>query len=217
VGNNARVETAWVIVVAAGGGTRFGARKQFARLAGATVVDRSLATAGRVAAGVVVVVPDDAEWAPPAGVHSVPGGDTRSASVRAGLARVPADVPIVVVHDAARPCASPLLYRSVIEAVRAGADAAVPAIAVTDTVKRVAGGSVVETIDREGLVTVQTPQAFRANALRRAHAAGGDGTDDAALVEAAGGSVVVVPGEARNLKITVAADLELAAALLERT
>jgi len=216
VGHNARVST-WAIVVAAGGGTRFGAPKQFARLGGATVVDRSIATAGRIVDQVVVVVPAASDWSPPDGVLTAQGGATRSESVRAGLAQVPDDVSIIVVHDAARPFASVLLYRAVIDAVRAGADAAVPGLPVTDTLKRVAGERVVDTIERAGVVAVQTPQAFRAPALRRAHDPSAESTDDAALIEAAGGTVVVVPGEAGNLKITVPADLETAASLLEFT
>jgi 2-C-methyl-D-erythritol 4-phosphate cytidylyltransferase len=95
----------------------------------------------------------------------------------------------------------------VIDAVRGGADAAFPGVAVVDTIKRVDGDVVVETLDRSTLVAVQTPQAFRAPALRAAHAGGGDATDDAALVERAGGKVVVVPGHAANRKLTDRSDL----------
>jgi 2-C-methyl-D-erythritol 4-phosphate cytidylyltransferase len=102
----------------------------------------------------------------------------------------------------------------VVAAVRAGADGALPGVAVVDTVKRVAGGVVVETLDRDALVAVQTPQAFRASALRAAHASGAEATDDGALVESAGGRVVVVPGEPDNLKLTTPADLDRLAALL---
>jgi 2-C-methyl-D-erythritol 4-phosphate cytidylyltransferase len=124
---------------------------------------------------------------------------------------VPDDADVVVVHDAARPNASAALWRAVVDAVLAGADAAVPALPVTDTLKRVDGAVVVGTVARDGLVGVQTPQAFGAGVLRAAHATGGSATDDAALVEAAGGRVVVVPGERANLKITEPADLALAA------
>jgi len=103
----------------------------------------------------------------------------------------------------------------VIGAVRDGADGAVPGLAVADTLKRVDDVRVTATVDRVGLVTVQTPQAFDAEVLRAAHASGADATDDAALVEAMGGSVVVVPGDPRNLKVTGPADLMVAAALLE--
>ena len=102
-----------------------------------------------------------------------------------------------------------------IAAVRAGADAAIPALPVVDTVKRVEDGHVVATVPRADLVLVQTPQAFRTDALRAAHREGGIETDDAALVEAGGGTVAVVPGETRNLKVTVTSDLELAQALLD--
>jgi 2-C-methyl-D-erythritol 4-phosphate cytidylyltransferase len=205
----------WAIVVAAGSGARFGAAKQFARLGGVTVLDRAVGSAAECTNGVVVVLAPDAQWSAPAGVDVVAGGATRSDSVRAGLERVPDDAGIVLVHDAARPLASRALFAAVIEAVRAGADAAIPALPVVDTVKRVNGAEVLETVPRDDLVVVQTPQAFRADALRKAHAAADISTDDAALVEAAGGTVVIVPGEPRNLKLTVTADLELAQALLD--
>jgi 2-C-methyl-D-erythritol 4-phosphate cytidylyltransferase len=135
--------------------------------------------------------------------------------VRAGLALVPPDTEIVVVHDAARPLASARLFERVVRAVAGGADGAVPGIAVSDTLKRVDGDRVVETVSRDDLVGVQTPQAFRAAALRAAHSVGAVDTDDAALVEANGGKVVIVEGERRNLKLTLAADLALAEALLD--
>jgi 2-C-methyl-D-erythritol 4-phosphate cytidylyltransferase len=145
----------------------------------------------------------------------VPGGATRSDSVRNGLAAVPDDASIICVHDAARPFAGTGLYDRVIDAVIAGADCAVPGVTVTDTIKIVdADGVVVTTPDRAALRAVQTPQAFRASVLRAAHAGGGEGTDDAALVEAAGGRVVVVPGSDDNRKITYPADLDWARALV---
>jgi 2-C-methyl-D-erythritol 4-phosphate cytidylyltransferase len=203
------------IVVAAGSGERFGGPKQLARLGGVTVLERAVATAREACDSVVVVLPAALAWQPPAGVQTTAGGPTRSDSVRAGLACVPADAEIVVVHDAARPLASRGLFAAVVDAVRAGADGAVPALAVTDTVKRVADGRVVETVPRDDLVVVQTPQAFRAAALRAAHASAAVDSDDAALVEASGGRVVLVEGEARNIKLTVAADLELMQAVVE--
>ena len=151
----------------------------------------------------------------PPGEGGVSGGATRSESVRNGLAEVPDDADVVVVHDAARPLATPALFSAVIEAVKSGADAAVPVVPVTDTVKRVEGDRVVETLDRAELVSVQTPQAFRADILRKAHASGGEATDDASLVEAIGGTVVVVPGERNNIKITTPDDLRIAEALLQ--
>ncbi len=216
--------TVWSIVVAAGAGNRFGGAKQFAVLAGRAVVDWSLAAARAASDGVVLVLPADGK---PAGTDlgaaarrgadvAVAGGATRAASVRAGLHVVPPNAHVVVVHDAARPLASPVLFRAVVDAVSDGADGAVPVVPVTDTLKRVAGGVVEGTVDRAGLVAVQTPQAFRADALRRAHDLPSEATDDAALVEAAGGTVRVVPGDPRNLKITTAADLAIAEALVGR-
>jgi 2-C-methyl-D-erythritol 4-phosphate cytidylyltransferase len=197
--------TTWAIVVAAGRGDRFGGPKQFVVVAGRRVLDWSIDAAQAACDGVVVVVPPGHEG-------GVAGGATRSESVRNGLAAVPDDAEIIVVHDAARPAAGPALFGAVIAAVRAGADAAIPGVPVTDTIKRVEDDVVVETLDRSALVAVQTPQAFRAAALRAAHAGGGDATDDAALVERAGGRVVVVPGDAANRKLTEPDDL----AALER-
>ena len=198
------VSTVWTVVVGAGGGVRFGARKQYERLGDRRVLDLAVDVASAASAGVVVVVPpEDAVRE-----GAVAGGTTRSESVRAGLAAVPADATIICVHDAARPLASPALFQAVIEAVRAGADGAVPAVPVADTIKFVdAGGAVTDTPDRSRLVAVQTPQAFRAEVLRRAHTDAVDGTDDAALVERLGGAVVTVPGESWNRKITDPEDL----------
>ena len=194
-------------MVAGGRGARFGDRKQYLNLGSERVIDRSLRAAASVSDGVVLVVPEDKAHEAESGAdHVVAGGSTRSASVRAGLAAVPEDATVIVVHDAARPLAGPELWRRVLDAVAAGADAAVPAVAVTDTLRALRGG----TVDREGLVAVQTPQAFRAEALRAAHAGGGDATDDASLVEAAGGRVVVVDGDPSNIKITTPTDLAVA-------
>jgi len=124
---------------------------------------------------------------------------------------VPEDCDIVVVHDGALPLASSELFEAVIEEVLAGADAAIPGLAVTDTIKQIDDeGCVIGTLDRDDLVAVQTPQAFRAKVLRRAHQDEPDATDDAALVESVGGIVVVVPGEQTNLKITTRHDLSVA-------
>jgi 2-C-methyl-D-erythritol 4-phosphate cytidylyltransferase len=197
----------WTIVVAAGSGRRFGGPKQDEPLGDRTVLEWAVAAARAASDGVVVVVAADRVGGP----DHVVGGATRAESVRCGLAAVPAAVEVIVVHDGARPFASPDLFRAVVAAVRAGADGAVPALAVTDTVKQVdPAGRVIATLDRDELVTVQTPQAFRAAALRRAHADEPDGTDDASLVERAGGRVVVVAGEPMNRKITVADDLDWA-------
>lgn len=199
----------WSIVVAGGSGARFGDRKQYLPLAGRRVLDWAL-EAARVGDGVVLVVPADcaSEDEPLADVVVV-GGETRSASVRAGLAAVPADACVIVVHDAARAVPSPGLWERVLAAVAVGADAVVPVVPVTDTLREV-GGS---TVDRSRLVAVQTPQAFAAAALRAAHADSPDGTDDASLVEAQGGRVVVVDGDPRNIKITTPVDLVVAEAL----
>jgi 2-C-methyl-D-erythritol 4-phosphate cytidylyltransferase len=199
----------WTIVLAAGRGERFGGLKQYAALGGRRVVDRAVAVAREASDGVVLVLPAGDAGEP----GTVVGGATRSASVRAGLAAVPQDATVICVHDAARPFATAALYAAVIAAVEAGADGAVPGLAVSDTIKRIDdAGTVVETPDRSHLVAVQTPQAFRAGALRAAHTGGGEATDDAALVEATGGRVVVVPGEADNRKLTDPADLEWAQA-----
>jgi 2-C-methyl-D-erythritol 4-phosphate cytidylyltransferase len=199
--------TVWSIVVAGGSGARFGERKQYQALGGARVLDWSLRAAAAHSAGVVLVVPADLVGAPePLASCVVAGGATRSASVRAGLAAVPTDATVVVVHDAARPAAATPVWERVLAAVDAGADAAVPAVAVTDTLREVGGA----TVDRSRFVAVQTPQAFRAAALRDAHAGEPEGTDDASLVEAGGGRVVVVEGDPANIKITTPIDLALA-------
>lgn len=196
-----------VVVVAAGAGARFGGPKQLEALGDERVVDRSVRVAAADGRSVVVVVPagrDElaAEFVS-RGHDAVTGAATRSGSVRAGLAAVSAGVEIVVVHDAARPLATEALFGAVVDAVVAGADGAIPVIPVTDTIRHVDGHAV----DRATLRAVQTPQAFRADMLRAAHAAGGEATDDAALVESVGGVVVLVDGETRNIKITTPDDL----------
>ena len=212
------MSTVWAIVVAGGSGQRFGQMKQFA-LAGGTSGRRlgggrlplllhrrgpgrsSRVSGVEVAHGADVVVE---------------GGATRAESVRLGLTAVPGAAEVIVVHDAARPLASDALFRAVIEAVLTdGAGGAIPGIPVSDTIKVVDGAdNVTRTLDRASLVAVQTPQAFGANFLRRAHAQEGEATDDAALVEALGATVRVVPGDPRNLKITTPADLGTAESLL---
>jgi 2-C-methyl-D-erythritol 4-phosphate cytidylyltransferase len=197
----------WAIVVAGGGGERFGQRKQYSPLGGARVLDWALRAAAAHTDAVVLVVPAEVADRPePLSAVVVGGGLTRSASVRAGLAAVPADADTIVVHDAARPVPVPDVWARVLAALVAGADAAVPVVPVADTLREVGGA----TVDRARFVAVQTPQAFRAGALRAAHAGGTDRTDDAALVEAAGGRVVVVEGDPTNIKITTPVDLRLA-------
>jgi 2-C-methyl-D-erythritol 4-phosphate cytidylyltransferase len=207
-------------VVAGGSGARFGRAKQYEAIGAKRMIDHSVAVAAAMSTGVVVVVPaDDVEReAGHFGLAVVAGGVTRSESVRAGLAAVPAEATVICVHDAARPCATRSLYEIVVAAITDGADGAIPGVAVTDTIKVVdATGVVVGTPNRATLVAVQTPQAFRAAALRSAHASGAEGTDDAALVEAAGGLVVVVPGEIDNRKVTHTDDLEWARSRLAVT
>ena len=197
----------WAIVVAGGSGERFGQRKQYLALAGERVLDWALRSAREAADGVVLVVPPElADDPEPGATLVVAGGATRSGSVRAGLAAVPADVDVVLVHDAARPVPVPGVWERVCAAVAAGADAAVPAVPVADTLRAVDGG----TVDRSRLVAVQTPQGFRAEILRAAHSGDPEGTDDASLVEVAGGRVVVVDGDPANIKITTPIDLSLA-------
>jgi 2-C-methyl-D-erythritol 4-phosphate cytidylyltransferase len=202
----------WCVVVSAGSGTRFGGPKHLADLGGRTVLQRSVDVARRSADGVVVVLAPGSTVEVEGADRVVDGGDSRSASVAHGLAAVPAEAEVVLVHDAARPLASAALFERVVAAVRAGADAAVPAVAVVDTIRDVVGG----TVDRDRLRAVQTPQGFAAAALRAVHERGGEATDDATLVEAAGGTVVLVEGERTNLKITEPADLVVAAALFDR-
>ena len=197
----------WTVVVGAGRGSRFGGLKQYEEIGGSRIIDRSVSMARSAGSQVIVVVPgDDAERE-----GGVAGGESRAASVRAGLAAVPHDAEIICVHDAARPFATVELFERVIAAVRAGADGAVPGVPVSDTIKvvRTVDGEleVSSTPDRSTLIAVQTPQAFRADVLRAAHAGGAEGTDDASLVEIAGGRVVIVEGEATNRKITTAEDL----------
>lgn len=203
-------------MVAAGSASRFGRPKQYAELAGQRVLDLAVTGARAACHGVVVVVPvADVESMEVAGVDAVvAGGSTRAASVRAGLAAIPMSADAIAVHDAARPLASASVWAAVLAAVAAGADGAIPALPVTDTLKRVVNGVVVETLDRSQLVAVQTPQAFKAAVLRAAHDAGSEATDDAALVEGVGGRVILVPGEWSNLKLTTPGDIDVAATIL---
>jgi 2-C-methyl-D-erythritol 4-phosphate cytidylyltransferase len=188
------------------------------------VIDRSIAVARSVSAGVVVVIPEtdlhavkpEPEAAQPLIV--VAGGATRAHSVRAGLAAVPLEVEVICVHDGARPFADIEIYHRVVNALsEVGVAAAVPGVAVTDTIKQVrrdsTGLKVEGTLDRASLVAVQTPQAFRADVLRDAHRQlHGDAsmTDDAMMVEHLGHVVAVVDGEPNNRKITHREDLQWA-------
>ncbi len=206
------------LLVAAGSGERLGADrpKAFVVLAGRPMLEWSLeALAAAGIADVVVAAPAGMRVG---GATVVQGGATRSASVRAALAAAPADADAIVVHDAARPLVEPELFRRALEALD-GADAAVAAAPVTDTVKEAGPDHVVRrTLDRSRLWAIQTPQAFRRAALAQAldvdDATLASATDDAMLVERAGGRVVVVPASPRNLKVTTPLDLAVAGRLL---
>lgn len=218
---------AWAVLVAAGSGERFGGKrpKAFANLAGRPLVAESIERLDLSAWIEAIVVVAPADWEEPTillaeelGAGSlravVTGGATRTDSVRAGLAEVPADTAVVVVHDAARPLLPDEVVERVVTALDEGWDAAVPALPLADTVKRGEGQAVAETVDRTGLHAVQTPQAFLAEALRRALAGAGDATDCAGLVEASGGRVRLVDGDRRLLKVTTPADLAFVETLL---
>jgi 2-C-methyl-D-erythritol 4-phosphate cytidylyltransferase len=215
----------WVVLVAAGRGERLGGDrpKAFARLGGLPLLAEPLRRLDDCESidGIVLVAPPGWEeqtilLSEEIGASKVsacvPGGETRSASVRAGLLEVPQEAAVILVHDAARPIVPPELVARLLQALREGFDGAVPAVPVTDTVKRAHDGVVVETLPREELVAVQTPQAFVASALR--DAAEGEGSDCASLVEAAGGRIKVVEGDGRLAKVTTAADLERVAGWL---
>jgi 2-C-methyl-D-erythritol 4-phosphate cytidylyltransferase/2-C-methyl-D-erythritol 2,4-cyclodiphosphate synthase len=216
-----------VIVLAAGSGERLamGAPKAFVQLGGRTVLARAVSSASSCpgVSLVVVTAPESAldlahAIVEPLGSHAVvAGGPSRHASVRNALGVVPAEASVIVCHDAARALASPSLFSAVLEALD-GWDGAVPVVPVTDSVKRVRGDEIVATESREGLALAQTPQAFRAPALRDAHAraaeAGVEFTDDAAALEWAGYRVRAIPGEVDNFKITTTEDLARAERLV---
>ncbi|HZQ89158.1 MAG TPA: 2-C-methyl-D-erythritol 4-phosphate cytidylyltransferase [Gaiellaceae bacterium] len=218
----------WAILVAAGRGERLGSDqpKAFAKLGELPLLAeplRRLDESDWVDAVVVVAPPG---WEEPAILLAeelgcskvracVPGADTRTGSVRNGLAEVADDADAVLVHDAARPLLSDEVIERVLAPLAEGWDGVVPGIPVADTLKRVgADGRVEETVAREGVWAVQTPQAFPLETLRRAVAGGGDATDCAGLVEAVGGRVKVVLGDRLLLKVTTADDLARVAALL---
>jgi 2-C-methyl-D-erythritol 4-phosphate cytidylyltransferase len=203
----------WTIVLAGGGGTRFGGLKQFAELGGRTLLERVVDTAVDHSDGVVVVLPEGHGWSG-AGVRAT-GGATRAESVKCGLAAVPDDALVIIVCDAAHPLASPALYATVTRAVLAGADAAVPGLPLTDAVKAVLPGDLAgDTTPAGGHVSAQMPMGFRAAALRQAHERAAAAVEDSAMVGADGGRVVIVPGEVTNVHVTTPAELEVARALL---
>lgn len=215
------------IVPAAGRGERLGPGVPKAlRLVGGVPMlvhaVRALARARLVDAVVVAAPPgDEAEvrglldtYQVPAEVSVTTGGETRQDSVRLALESLAPDVDVVLVHDAARPLAPSQLVDDVVTAVSRGAEAVIPAMPVADTIKRVDGGRVVETLRRDGLYAVQTPQGFTRELLTKAHEAavidGFAGTDDASLVERLGGSVTVITGHPDAAKVTRPADLATA-------
>ena len=207
------------IVAAAGSGERLGASrpKAFVTVAGRPMIEWSLdALRAAGLADVVVALPPGARA--PDGCTGVPGGATRSESVRRALAAAAADADAVVVHDAARPLVAPSLFTAALAALE-GAECAIAAAPVTDTVKEAGPDGVVErTLDRGRLWAVQTPQAFRRAALERALAVEEEvlraATDDAWLVERLGGTVRVVPSTPANFKVTTPHDLRVAELLL---
>lgn len=218
------------MVVAAGQGERLGFEqpKAFAPLGGRPLLAESVARldACDLIDAIVVVAPTD--WDEPAILLAeelgagkvascVTGGPTRSASVRNGVAEVPSDASVIVVHDAARPLVSPQAVERVLTPLAEGWDGAVPGLPVSDTLKRASDGAVLETVDRSGLYAVQTPQAFRAEPFRRALAGKlEDASDCAAFVEAAGGRVRIVEGDPRLVKVTTRDDLARVEDLLSR-
>jgi 2-C-methyl-D-erythritol 4-phosphate cytidylyltransferase len=217
------------VLVAAGRGERLGddRPKAFARLGELPLLAEPLRRLdeNEHVDGIVLVAPRD--WEEPSILLAeqigaskvsacVPGGETRADSVRAGLAEVPDDAAVVLVHDAARPVLPADVIERLLAALAEGYDGAVPGLPVPDTVKRATGDVVVETLQRDELVAVQTPQAFVASVLRAAFArSGADATDCASLVEAAGGRVKVVRGDERLQKVTTRADLERVAGWLD--
>jgi 2-C-methyl-D-erythritol 4-phosphate cytidylyltransferase len=212
----------WAVLAAAGRGERLGADrpKAFAPLRGRPLLAESLERleASDWVESIVVVAPPD--WEEPVillaeelgcgkVVAAVAGGETRAESVRIGVGEVGEDAAVILVHDAARPLVSAEVVERLLAALNEGWDGAVPGLPLVDTVKRLDGDAVVETLDRTRLVSVQTPQAFVAPVLREAVAAGADATDCSSLVESRGGRVKVVPGDPRLLKVTTLEDLAL--------
>jgi len=219
----------WAVLAAAGKGERLGSDrpKAFARLGGRPLLAESLERLDGSDWIDQIVIAAPAEWEEPSilvaeeivatKVHStVTGGETRSESVRLALEAVPEDAAAVLVHDAARPLLPEDVIERVLTALGEGWDGAVPTLPLADTIKRVEGDRVVETLARDALVAVQTPQAFVADVLRAAFAGDvSDPTDCSSLVEARGGRVKAVPGDPRLLKVTDEEDLALVESWLE--
>jgi 2-C-methyl-D-erythritol 4-phosphate cytidylyltransferase len=221
-----RGDSVWVIIPAGGRGVRMGRKKPGIVVGGRSVLAWTLDVFERTRAvqGVVVAVPaeDVAAWRRRLrGCRKlravVAGGLERQDSVRLALEVVPADAAWIIVHDGVRPCITRDLVRRVLAAAQAHG-AAIAALPITETLKRGTAGWVEETLDRDGVWAVQTPQAFRAGLLREAHRrACKDGvvaTDDAALVERLGTPVWLAPGLAGNIKVTRTEDVGVARALL---
>jgi 2-C-methyl-D-erythritol 4-phosphate cytidylyltransferase len=218
----------WAVLAAGGSGERLGADrpKAFVRLGERVLLAESLERldASEWIDAIVVAAPPG--WEEPAILLAeelgcskvsacVAGGASRAESVRLGLAEVPDEAAVVVVHDAARPFVEDEVIARVLSALNEGWDGAVPVLPIADTVKRVDGERVVETLDRTELRLVQTPQAFVASVLRDAFAGDvSDASDCASLVEARGGRVKAVPGDPKLVKVTDASDLARVAALL---
>ncbi len=222
-GGSGEAGATWALVVAAGAGARLGIDrpKAFATLGGRPLLAESIDRLEACPWVDAIVIAAPPGWEEPVillaeelaaskVVSCVTGGATRAESVRAALAEVPDDAVVVLVHDAARPLVGDAVVERVLGPLAEGLDGALPGLPVSDTVKRVDGRVVVETVDREGLVGAQTPQAFLAEPLRRAYAGDLTGaTDCASLVEQTGGRVAVVEGDPRLLKVTTPADLAL--------
>jgi 2-C-methyl-D-erythritol 4-phosphate cytidylyltransferase/2-C-methyl-D-erythritol 2,4-cyclodiphosphate synthase len=199
---------AWCIVVAGGSGSRFGGLKQFESIDGITVLEQSVRVARMHVAKVVAVVPTGYEGTPGrfGADLVVPGGATRSDSVKAGLAVVGENASHVLVHDGARPFVTGDVFLRVLAALADGARAVIPVLDVTDTVKEIEGDHIVRTLDRNKLAIVQTPQGFTRDALAAMYALGRVESDDAALAELIGIPVLCVAGDAGNVKITRPSD-----------
>ena len=218
----------WAILVAAGQGARLGGDrpKAFAALAGRPLLAESLERLDTSDWIEAIVVAAPADWEEPTILLAeelvaskvasvVTGGATRAESVRNALAEVAGDALVVLVHDAARPLVDDAVIERVLSRLADGVDGVVPGLPLADTVKRIEGGLVAETIDRGAIVAVQTPQAFLAERLRAAYAGDLHGaTDCASLVERMGGRVAVVAGDTRLVKVTASEDLELVSSLL---